>query len=124
MFVDDERPWLEAIRTAIQEEPSFKIVIADSGEAALHELTRITPDLILSDIRMPFMNGFDLFERVRRIPKCKKVPYVFLSSLDDLDAQRTAKELGADGYLQKPIDSDGVKSIVLDLLVRFKKTEL
>ena len=70
---------------------------------------------------MPFMNGFDLFEKVRDIPKLKSVPYVFMSSLDDLDAKRTARELGADGYVERPLDSEEVKRIVLDLLLQFRQ---
>ena len=68
---------------------------------------------------MPVMNGFDLFEQVKRNPKWRDVPYVFMSSLDDYDARHTAKVLGADDYVEKPIDTDQVRSIVLNLLTRF-----
>jgi len=120
LFVDDEAPWLEAIKISVKG-ASFKIITADSAEAALKALQHNTPDLILSDIRMPVMNGFDLFEKVRKNPKLKKVPYVFMTSIDDFDAKRTAREIGADGYVEKPYDYDTVKSIVLELLMRFKK---
>jgi response regulator RpfG family c-di-GMP phosphodiesterase len=120
LFVDDESPWLEAVRLAVEGEP-FKIIVADSGEAALKKLARRKPDLILSDVRMPAMNGFDLFEKVKSNPKLKNVPYVFMSSLDDFDARQTAKELGADDYVEKPYDTQDVKSVVLDLLTRFRK---
>ena len=61
----------------------------------------------------------DLFEQVKRNPKWRDVPYVFMSSLDDYDARHTAKVLGADDYVEKPIDTDQVRSIVLNLLTRF-----
>ncbi|MBI1806438.1 MAG: response regulator [Ignavibacteria bacterium] len=120
LFIDDESPWLDAIRMAVQE-ASFKVITADSGEAALKVLKRKKPDLIMSDVRMPFMNGFDLFEKVKSDPRLKSVPYVFMSSIDDLDAKRTAREIGADDYVEKPINSEDVKRIVLDLLMRFKR---
>lgn len=120
LFVDDEEFWLQAIRLAVQD-ANFEIITADSGEAALQTLSRRKPDLILSDVRMPFMNGFDLFEKVKSDPKLRRIPYVFMSSIDDFDAKRTARELGADDYVEKPFDTEEVKSIVLDLLLRFKK---
>jgi CheY-like chemotaxis protein len=118
LFVDDEPLWLTTVRETVRD-PSLKIITAESGEAALRKLQRSTPDLILSDVRMPVMNGFDLFEKVKRNPKWKDVPYVFMSSFDDYDARHTAKVLGADDYVEKPIDTDQVRTIVLSLLTRF-----
>jgi len=119
LFIDDESNWLEAIRMAVDDQP-LTIITATSGEEALRKLQRRKPDLILSDVRMPEMNGFDLFEKVRSNPKLKTVPYVFMSSIDDFDAKRTAKLIGADGYIEKPFDLESVKRVVLDLLLRFK----
>jgi CheY-like chemotaxis protein len=118
LFVDDETLWLTTVQASLQG-PSMKVMTAESGEAALKKLERSIPDLILSDVRMPVMNGFDLFEQVKRNPKWRNVPYVFMSSLDDFDARHTAKVLGADDYVEKPIDTDQVRSIVLNLLTRF-----
>ncbi len=120
LLVDDEVPWLEAIRMSVKG-AAFRIITADSGEAALAAMQRKKPDLILSDVRMPTMNGFDLFERVKQDPNLRAVPYVFMSSIDDFDAKKTARDLGADGYVEKPFDSDDIKTVVLDLLTRFKK---
>ena len=121
LLVDDETPYLDVLSTALKSEP-FKVITANSGEAALKKMHHKKPDLILSDVRMPIMNGFDLFEKVRSDPKLKRVPYVFMSSLDDYDARRVAKELGADDYVTKPLDTDDAKRTILELLVRFKKT--
>ena len=119
LLIDDETPWLEVMSLALENE-SFNIITADSGEAALKQLHIKKPDLILSDVRMPVMNGFDLFEKVRSDSHLKKVPFVFMSSLDDYDAKRVAKEIGADDYVTKPFDTNEAKTIVLDLLTRFK----
>ena len=106
---------------AVGDQP-LTIITATSGEEALRKLQKRKPDIILSDVRMPEMNGFDLYEKVRSNPKFKSVPYVFMSSIDDFDAKRTAKLLGADGYIEKPFDLESVKRVVLDLLLRFKAT--
>lgn len=119
MLIDDETLWLDLIQQVLADE-AYKVVTASSGEAALKKLHSIHPDLILSDVRMPVLNGFDLYERVRSDPKLKSIPYVFMSSIDDFDAMRTARELGADDYFEKPFDAEGVKDIVLNLLIRFK----
>ena len=120
MLIDDETLWLDLIQEALADE-EYQVITANSGEAALKKLQRKKPDLILSDVRMPDVNGFDLFEKVRSNPKLKNVPYVFMSSIDDYDARRTARKLGADDYLEKPFDAEGIKSIVLDLLIRFQQ---
>ena len=59
-------------------------------------------------ITLSVMNGFDLFEQVKRNPKWRDVPYVFMSSLDDYDARHTAKVLGADDYVTKPFHMEEV----------------
>ena len=119
MLIDDETLWLDLVQQVLANE-AYKVVTASSGEAALKKLHSIRPDLILSDVRMPVLNGFDLYEKVRSDPKLKSIPYVFMSSIDDFDAMRTARELGADDYFEKPFDAEGVKDIVLNLLIRFK----
>ena len=120
LLIDDETLWLDLIQEALADE-DYQVITASSGEAALKKLARKKPDLILSDVRMPDVNGFDLFEKIRSNPKLKSVPYVFMSSIDDYDARRTARKLGADDYLEKPFDAEGIKSIVLDLLMRFQQ---
>lgn len=119
LLIDDETQWLDLIRDVLSNE-SFNIITANSGESALRKLQRNKPDLIVSDVRMPVLNGFDLFEKIRSNPKLKSVPYVFMSSIDDFDARRTARDLGADDYMEKPFDAEGIKTAVLNLLIKFK----
>lgn len=118
LFIDDEPAWLEIIRLAVPND-KLKILTAEGGEAALKALHKKVPDLIMSDVRMPFINGFDLFQEVKKDPKLNKIPYVFMSSIDDFDAKQTAKEIGADGYIEKPFDSEQIRNIISDLLSRF-----
>lgn len=119
LLIDDEPAWLNAMSEALEQE-SYRVITADGGEEALSKLKSEKPDLILSDVRMPIINGFDLFERVRNDPTLIKIPYVFMSSIDDYDAKRVARELGADDYVTKPYDTEDVKNVILDLLSRFK----
>jgi two-component system sensor histidine kinase/response regulator len=120
LFVDDESLWLSAVQSAVRG-GKVRIITAMGGEEALAKMVRTKPDLILSDVRMPVMNGFDLFEKVKGDARLRAIPYVFMSSIDDFDARNTAKELGADGYIEKPYDITGVRSIVRELLEQFSR---
>jgi two-component system, sensor histidine kinase and response regulator len=119
LFIDDEGVWLNAIKMAVKEAP-FKVITAEGGERALKELHRHKPDLILSDVRMPDINGFDLFEKVRKDPALRSIPYIFMSSIEDFDAKRTAKQIGADGYIEKPFNSEQIQSVITGLLQQFQ----
>ena len=118
-LVDDEPIWLSVLSEALEQQ-HFKVISSESGEDALTKLKKSKPDLILSDVRMPVMNGFDLFERVRSEPKLKNIPYIFMSSIDDYDAKRVAKELGVDDYVTKPYNTEDVKLIMSNLVNRLK----
>ena len=120
LLIDDEHDWLAAMMDALGKEP-YRLVVAESGESALRKLKEVQPDLILSDVRMPVMNGFDLYEKVRSDPHLKSIPYVFMSSIDDYDAVHVAKQLGADDYVTKPFDDEDARTIIHNLLTRFTK---
>lgn len=118
-LIDDEPVWLDALSEALEQQ-NFTVVSSDNGEDALKKIKINKPDLILSDVRMPTMNGFDLYERIRNDPQLKDIPYVFMSSIDDYDAKRVARELGADDYVIKPFDTEDIRKIMTDLMKRFK----
>jgi CheY-like chemotaxis protein len=111
LLVDDEPMWLDAMSLILKDE-GYKAITVTSGEEALLKLEKRKPDLIMTDVRMPVMNGFDLYQRIRENPKLAGVPVVFMSSIDDYYAKRTAKELGADGYLTKPSFTEDLKKSV------------
>jgi len=111
LLVDDEPMWLDAMRMILKDE-GYKTITVTSGEEALLKLQKRKPDLIMTDVRMPIMNGFDLYQKIREIPKLARVPIVFMSSIDDYYARRTAKELGAQGYVTKPNLSEDLRKSV------------
>ncbi len=119
-LIDDENLWLEAMEIVLKEEP-YKIVTADSGTKALTKLSKLKPDLIISDLRMPDMNGYELFDRIKNNPKLRNVPFVFMSGFDDYDAKRFAKTIGVNDYFTKPFDTEEMKSLVLSLLQKYNK---
>ena len=118
LLVDDEPAWLDAMKMALKDE-GYKAITVTSGEEALQKLEKRKPDLIMTDVRMPVMNGFDLYEKIRENPKLARIPVVFMSSIDDYYAKRTAKELGAQGYLTKPSFTEDLKKSVESLFKEF-----
>lgn len=120
LFIDDEPAWLAAVTNILQHE-HLNIITATSGEDAISKLNNKKPDLIVSDVRMPVMNGFELYEKVKENPTLASIPFFFMSSINDYDAKAVAKELGATGYIEKPYDTNEIKTVVNDLLTRFQK---
>jgi len=111
LIVDDEPAWIKVLSVLLKRE-GYKVLEATSGKEALRTLSGIRPDLILSDVRMPDMNGFDFLDEVRRTARNSKTPVVFLSGIDDYDAKKVARDLGAADYLIKPFDEHDVLSIL------------
>src|SRR5574337_2056730 len=93
LIVDDEPAWLKLMGRTLRD-AGYLVKEADSGNAALTALQKYKPDLIVSDLRMPDMNGFDLLDHIKKLPKLSATPVVFLSAIDDFHAKKVAQELG------------------------------
>lgn len=117
LVVDDEPMWLETLAQTLDTQ-GYEVRKANSATEALAALGNYRPDLILSDVRMPEMNGFELLESIKRLPALAETPVVFLSAIEDFHAQKVARDLGAVGYLPKPFDKDDVLSMLAKYLPR------
>ena len=117
LIVDDEPDLLE-ITAAYLEMEGYTPMTAISGAAALELIKTTTPDMILSDITMPGMTGFDLFEKIRSNLALQNTPFVFLSGHTDLQHVMAGKELGSDDYLMKPYEPEMLISTIKGKLKR------
>lgn len=117
LLVDDEQANLDLFSTILEEE-GYRTLSAREAAKALQLLETNKPDLIISDIYMPEMGGFEFYEKVQDIPGLRSVPFIFLSALSDRAHVREGKELGADDYLTKPIDIDELVTTVRGKLKR------
>jgi CheY-like chemotaxis protein len=111
LIIDDEQTWLK-ITSHILRSRGYGVLTAGSGVEALKALASFKPDLILSDIRMPEMNGFDLVDFLKRQPNTASTPVIFFSAIDDYDARKVARTLGAVDFLVKPFNEDEVSTIL------------
>ena len=117
LVVDDEPNFLDNIRLALEAE-GYRVLSAGNGVEALAVLHSQPVNLILADIAMPDMNGYQLHERVRERPQWLTIPFVFLTARK-LDSDiRYGKELGVDGYLTKPIRAADLLAVVRGKLRR------
>lgn len=115
LIVDDEPVWLKVLKQLLQTK-GYVVKEASSGADALSTLQSYEPDLILLDVRMPDMNGFDLLEHIKKLPRLADKPVVFVSAMDDFHAKKVARDLGAADYILKPIDEREVSDVLAKYL--------
>ncbi len=103
LIVDDDPTAREAL-VAILEGEGYELRLAKDGIQALEMLKQLQPDLILLDVMMPAMTGFEVCQRIRATPALAEVPILLLTALDDRDSRLRGIESGADDFLSKPPD--------------------
>lgn len=101
LLVDDQPGNLKVLLELLKEH-RFRVYVADSGERALSTLDNIAPDLILLDVMMPGMNGFETCQRIRQNEKQATIPIIFMTALDDVEDKLAGFEAGGVDYITKP----------------------
>lgn len=114
LVVDDARANVDMLVAALRGD--YKLSVALDGESALRAIGRSAPDLLLLDIVMPGIDGYEVCRRLRADPATRELPIMFLSSLDDVRDKARGFELGANDYLSKPFEILEVKARVRSLL--------
>ena len=114
MVVDDSLT-VRKITGRLLEREGYRVITAKDGVDALEQLLTATPDVIIADIEMPRMDGFDLTRNVRADKRLKNVPIIMITSRTAEKHQRYAEEVGVNHYLGKPYDED----ILLGLIRNF-----
>ncbi len=114
LVVDDNRGIRELINYGLKRE--YRIVEAESGTEAIGKLQGELPDLVITDLMMPEMDGMELLRRIRETSEMKHIPVIFLSAKTTVDAQVSALESGAEVFLTKPFKMELLKAQVKSLL--------
>lgn len=119
LVVEDDNHLLKGLRN-IMELDKYEILTAENGVDALDVLNSqvVAPDLILSDIMMPYMDGIEFLEHVRQNRRWVSIPFVFLTALGEYEHVKRGKELGVEDYISKPYDPDILRSVVRGRLRR------
>jgi signal transduction histidine kinase len=113
LVVEDDRHLIEGIRE-ILEINGYEVMTANNGEAGLEILRSYPkpPDLIVSDIMMPRMDGYDFCKEVRSLDKWAVIPFIFLTAKGERDDIKRGKSLGVDDYVVKPFDAEELLIVV------------
>ncbi len=111
LVVEDEAELRENICIILQLN-GYEVKYAENGMDALKMLNSINPDLIISDIMMPQIDGYELYERIRNEERFRFTPFIFLTAKSDLQSLRQGLNIGVDDYITKPFSADDLlKSI-------------
>ncbi|MCK8601550.1 response regulator [Desulfoferrobacter suflitae] len=122
ILVADDNEDTRLLVSMILNKMGFHCETAESGRAALNKLEAgLTPDLILSDVMMPEMDGYTFFQNVQTRPEWRRIPFIFFTMKDSIDDIQKGRELGVDDYLTKPIMPDALIAAVRGKLRRFKQ---
>ena len=121
LVVDDEPNLLRAVAACLKAE-HYEVSTARSGHEALVQLAESVPDLIISDIRMPGMDGYKLARQLRGSPRTALVPIVFLTAKDETADRIEGFRAGIDAYLTKPFEPEELIAVVNAILSRVERT--
>ena len=115
LVVDDEPNITKTLGARLKAE-GFQVMVAGDGITALHSVYKETPDLIILDIMMPEMDGFETCQRLRSDPRYKEIPILMLTAKTAEEDKQWGEMLGAVEYLTKPFGSrelvEKVKSLI------------
>jgi DNA-binding NarL/FixJ family response regulator len=112
LCIEDDAETAELIAEDLQER-GYIVSIANDGHSGLSAILKSDPDLVLCDINMPGMGGFELMEQlVALAPSHEAVPFVFLTARTDRDSELKGRRLGADDYVTKPVDFEILASLI------------
>ena len=124
LCIEDDRETAALIAEELTER-GYEVAVAHDGQAGFAAILRMMPDLVLCDISMPMMSGFEVLERLTAImPRFGNMPFVFLTALTDRENELKGRQLGADDYVTKPIDFDVLGAIISARLARVARADI
>jgi CheY-like chemotaxis protein len=103
------------------EEAGIRVTEASDGVEALDQIRRDPPDLVLLDIMLPRLNGWEVAAELTQDPSTNEIPIVFISALTGLRERRRAFDIGAFDYVPKPLDPAALAKTVIDVLDRIER---
>jgi DNA-binding NarL/FixJ family response regulator len=125
LCIEDDRETAQMIAEELDER-GFDAIVARDGQEGFVSILKGAPDLVLCDIGVPIISGFELLERLIELaPRLGGLPpFVFLTALSDREHELRARRLGADDYVTKPIDFDILEMIIKARLAGVARTEI
>lgn len=116
LIVDDNAQNLELLEAYMEELPEVQTMTATNGLDALDRVASDRPDLILLDIMMPKMSGFEVCKQLKADPETRDIPVIMVTALGELSDIERARECGTDEFISKPVNRQELATRVRDLL--------
>ncbi len=122
IVVEDNKDIQNYLKQLLEYE-NYEIISSSDGKEALDILSKriFLPDLIISDIMMPIMDGYEFFEAISKIDYLNQIPFIFLTAKNTNDDIRFGKMLGADDYITKPFNKEDLLAIIEGKLLKYNK---
>jgi DNA-binding NarL/FixJ family response regulator len=121
LVVDDEANLLKAVAALLRGE-GFEVATARNGKEALISVAQNLPDLIISDVRMPVMDGYTMARRLRSTPHSAITPIIFLTAKGETEDRIEGFRAGVDAYLTKPFEPDELVAVIKSIFERIERT--
>jgi CheY-like chemotaxis protein len=119
LIVDDDISGLYMLSFLLRSH-NYEIFEATNGREGLNKARELKPDVILLDIQMPEMNGFEVCQQLKQEEEMKEIPIILFTSYGMAGHKKKAIESGADGYIEKPVNPDVFISQVESIIKSFK----
>jgi len=120
LIIEDDEDIANSIKYNLEREGTFEVRIASTGEEGLKEISRTPPAIVLLDVNLPLMSGFELCRRLRRDEETSRIPIVVLTARTDESDKVLGLQLGADDYVVKPFS---MRELVARIHAVLRRTE-
>jgi CheY-like chemotaxis protein len=117
LLVEDEKVLIGIVESYFRDE-GYEVRVASNGVEAMTVLAHFTPDIIISDVRMGPMDGFEMVEAIRTNQHLKSIPVIFLTIMDDRSSFERAKKLDVVEYMTKPFDVEELHAKIVEILAK------
>jgi DNA-binding response OmpR family regulator len=121
LVAEDEQDIRNLIAFSLQY-VGYTVIQAANGEEAVEKAPKAQPDLIMLDVRMPKLNGYEACRKLKSLPSTQRIPVVFLSARGQETEIKHGLELGAEEYILKPFAPDELQQRVKSILARLKES--
>jgi len=115
LVVDDEPDIIKMLGTRLKAN-GYEVISAQDGVQAVSVAHKEKPDLIILDVKMPAQDGYTVYENLQMAANTSLIPIIFLTALPPEEVKKKVQELGADGYISKPFDTEDILKKVKELI--------
>ena len=115
LIVDDEPAGRQTLEAVLEGE-GYRLEMAENGYEALEKARTLLPDVILLDVMMPGITGYEVCKRIREDDKLAEIPIIILTALDDRNSMLKALEAGADDFISKPFDRHELRARLVGIM--------